>query len=313
MDYIDMTPDQLEELARSRFSSNKPLNFGPFIIGNSVDAMLCGVLLMQCGSYACSSSRDRWWLKAIVVYVAAMNLWATGFAWAWVWDLFVQHFGTYRTFFSVKYLAWDGVINTGTVFAVQAFFALRAWKQSLRPVSAPDILRATPSELPLKFFAMCYAGESPPTMGAIALLVVYSIKLLYAASHLDPTEAIRSDGALFDFRRASLTPPSVVFGTTYTASGDIRSSEGLSMDRWTQPPQPAITSRGTVIRLQQPRTTPSQNEHPKYKPATPDNRYINSTSEVVEISVLSSPTFSSDMDDETMESHSKSDDIEANY
>jgi hypothetical protein len=39
-----------------------------------MDALLCGVLLMQCGSYIGSSARDGWLLKAAVAYVVAMNL-----------------------------------------------------------------------------------------------------------------------------------------------------------------------------------------------------------------------------------------------
>ncbi|KAJ1303324.1 hypothetical protein OPQ81_011520 [Rhizoctonia solani] len=46
----------------------------------------------------------------------------------WMWYLFVNNFGTYRSFFSITYLSWYFVINAATVIAVQAFFGFRAWK-----------------------------------------------------------------------------------------------------------------------------------------------------------------------------------------
>jgi hypothetical protein len=133
MDYEALTPEQLEDLAIEMFSPGKSLNFGvgsnsftiskarcsspcqPFILGSAIDALLCGILLMQCVSYVGSSARDGWRLKGMVAYVIAMNLcvfhdivrrlvssealetfsWSTAFAWAWVWELFVRNFGTY--------------------------------------------------------------------------------------------------------------------------------------------------------------------------------------------------------------------------
>ncbi|KAG8711398.1 hypothetical protein FRC08_015932 [Ceratobasidium sp. 394] len=128
MDLDTLAPEQLEQLAHVTFSSNKPSNFGPFILGSVIDALLCGILLMQCGTYISSSDRDGWLLKGTVAGVITMNLLGTAFAWAWVWELFVRNFGIYRAFFSVTYLSWTFVIGSGTGVAVQMFFALRAWK-----------------------------------------------------------------------------------------------------------------------------------------------------------------------------------------
>ncbi|KAG9084600.1 hypothetical protein FS749_005099 [Ceratobasidium sp. UAMH 11750] len=70
----NLTPEQLEQLAEATFSSNKSLNLGPFILGSVIDALLCGILLMQCGTYIGLSSQDNRLLKVTITYVVAMNL-----------------------------------------------------------------------------------------------------------------------------------------------------------------------------------------------------------------------------------------------
>ncbi|KAG9086139.1 hypothetical protein FS749_003882 [Ceratobasidium sp. UAMH 11750] len=128
MDPSQMTPEQLEELAKAMFSSHKTVHFGNYILGALIDAVLCGFLLMQCGSYVSSCAQDRWLLKAAVAWVILMNLWGTSMIWAWLWDVYVVNFGTYRTLFSLKYTAWTAVITFATTLVVQTFFGLRAWK-----------------------------------------------------------------------------------------------------------------------------------------------------------------------------------------
>ncbi|KAG9073496.1 hypothetical protein FS749_015101 [Ceratobasidium sp. UAMH 11750] len=95
MDLANLTPEQLEELAKAMFSANKPSHFGPSLLGSVIDALLCGILLMQCGSYISSCAEDGWLLKATVGYVVGMNLWSTALAWASVWGTFVSGFGIY--------------------------------------------------------------------------------------------------------------------------------------------------------------------------------------------------------------------------
>ncbi|CAE6482278.1 unnamed protein product [Rhizoctonia solani] len=128
MDSNHSTPEELEELARTLLSTNKPITCGPFILGALFDTLLCGILLMQCGSYIGSKNKDVLLIKALVAFVIAMNLWGTTLSWVWIWDLFVYNFGTYHSFFSVKYMSWFFVINSITVMAVQSFYGFRAWK-----------------------------------------------------------------------------------------------------------------------------------------------------------------------------------------
>ncbi|CUA68778.1 hypothetical protein RSOLAG22IIIB_03638 [Rhizoctonia solani] len=128
MDLGRLTAQELEELAKTTLSANKPLNFGPFILGALFDALLCGVFLMQCGAYIGSRNKDNRLIKTLVAFVTIMNIWGTVLTWMWIWDLFVSNFGTYHSFFSTTYLSWFFVINSGTVIAVQSFFGFRAWK-----------------------------------------------------------------------------------------------------------------------------------------------------------------------------------------
>ncbi|CAE6429614.1 unnamed protein product [Rhizoctonia solani] len=97
MDLGRLTPEELEELAKMTLSPNKPLNFGPFILGALFDAVLCGIFLMQCGAYISSRNKDNRVIKTLVA-------WGTTSAWIWIWDLFVSNFGTYHSFFSTTYL-----------------------------------------------------------------------------------------------------------------------------------------------------------------------------------------------------------------
>ncbi|QRV90200.1 hypothetical protein RhiJN_18218 [Ceratobasidium sp. AG-Ba] len=74
MEYDKLTPEQLEQLATVALSSNKPLNLGPFILGNAIDALLCGIMLMQWGSYINSPIVDHWPLRIAVAYIMVMSL-----------------------------------------------------------------------------------------------------------------------------------------------------------------------------------------------------------------------------------------------
>ncbi|KAG8716555.1 hypothetical protein FRC08_009283 [Ceratobasidium sp. 394] len=169
MDFDDLTPEQLEQLANATFSSNKPLNFGPFVLGSLVDALLCGILLMQCGRYISSSDRDGWLLKVTVAGVITMNLLGTAIGWAWVWDLFVRNFGTYRTFFSITYFSWSFVIGSVTGVVVQTFFALRAWRMLNR-----NLLFA----LVIITLMLCYIGSGL----AVKILFVRARYSVYAST-----------------------------------------------------------------------------------------------------------------------------------
>ncbi|ELU38259.1 hypothetical protein AG1IA_07720 [Rhizoctonia solani AG-1 IA] len=79
MDSNHSTPEELEELARTLLSTNKPITCGvsPFILGALFDTLLCGILLMQCGSYIGSKNKDVLLIKALVAFVIAMNLYGS--------------------------------------------------------------------------------------------------------------------------------------------------------------------------------------------------------------------------------------------
>lgn len=120
--------DQLEQMARMALEGEKSLNLGPFLLAGLFDSILCGFILMQGGRYFGSSTKDPWFCKGAVAYVLLMNLAGTSLTWAWVYDLFVLHFGSYVMFISSKYISWFFVINSITIVVVQAFFGWRAWR-----------------------------------------------------------------------------------------------------------------------------------------------------------------------------------------
>ncbi|QRW10173.1 hypothetical protein RhiLY_09172 [Ceratobasidium sp. AG-Ba] len=120
--------DELNAIAGPYLSPDKSLNLGPFIIAMGLDAVLGGILVMQCGSYKSLAQFDPYWVKSMVLYVLVMNVAITFYTWAWIYDLFVYNFGTYGMFLSVKYLAWYYVLDSATVIVVQGFFAVRAWR-----------------------------------------------------------------------------------------------------------------------------------------------------------------------------------------
>ncbi|CAE7115571.1 unnamed protein product [Rhizoctonia solani] len=124
--------EELNEIAGPLLSANKSLNLGPFIVGLILDAMLLGVLLMQCGAYVTLGKVDRPYLKGIVAYVLLMNITISVYTWAWIYDLFVHNFGTYGLFLSLKYISQYYVLDSMTVIVVQGFFAIRAWKVANR-------------------------------------------------------------------------------------------------------------------------------------------------------------------------------------
>ncbi|KAG9077504.1 hypothetical protein FS749_010603, partial [Ceratobasidium sp. UAMH 11750] len=168
MNLDNLTPEQLEQLANAMFSSNKPLNFGPFVLGSLIDALLCGILLMQCGAYIGSSNRDGWLLKVTIGGLITMNLLGTAFAWAWVWELFVRNFGTYRTFFSITYFSWSFVIGSVTGVAVQTFFALRVWKMLNRSLLFALVIITS---------MLCYIGSGL----ALKILLAWNPYTVYAS------------------------------------------------------------------------------------------------------------------------------------
>ncbi|KAJ1304131.1 hypothetical protein OPQ81_008532 [Rhizoctonia solani] len=122
------TLEELDTIAAPILSADKSLNLGPFIIAMGLDAILAGILFMQCGAYKSLASQDPNWIKLMVLYVLLMNVAITMYTWAWIYDLFVFNFGNYGLFLSVKYLSWFYVLDSATVIVVQGFFAIRAWR-----------------------------------------------------------------------------------------------------------------------------------------------------------------------------------------
>ncbi|KAG8683845.1 hypothetical protein FRC11_012999 [Ceratobasidium sp. 423] len=122
------TLEELDTIAAPILSADKSLNLGPFIIAMGMDAVLAGILFMQCGAYKSLASQDPNWIKLMVLYVLLMNVAITMYTWTWIYDLFVFNFGTYGLFLSVKYLSWFYVLDSATVIVVQGFFAIRAWR-----------------------------------------------------------------------------------------------------------------------------------------------------------------------------------------
>ncbi|CCO37306.1 hypothetical protein BN14_11461 [Rhizoctonia solani AG-1 IB] len=114
------TLKELDKIAAPILSADKSLNLGPFIIAMGLDAVLAGILFMQCGAYRSFATQDPRWIKLMVLYVLVMNIAITMYTWAWIYDLFVFNFGTY--------LSWFYVLDSATVIVVQGFFAIRAWR-----------------------------------------------------------------------------------------------------------------------------------------------------------------------------------------
>ncbi|CAE6458450.1 unnamed protein product [Rhizoctonia solani] len=114
------TLEQLDTIAAPILSADKSLNLGPFIIAMGLDAVLAGILFMQCGAYKSLAAQDPNWIRLMVLYVLLMNVAITMYTWAWIYDLFVFNFG--------NYLSWFYVLDSATVIVVQGFFAIRAWR-----------------------------------------------------------------------------------------------------------------------------------------------------------------------------------------
>ncbi|KAF8692443.1 hypothetical protein RHS03_08617, partial [Rhizoctonia solani] len=114
------TLEELDKIAAPILSADKSLHLGPFIIAMGLDAVLAGVLFMQCSEYKALVTKDPRWIRFMVLYVLLMNIAITMYTWAWIYDLFVFNFGTY--------LSWFYVLDSATVIVVQGFFAIRAWR-----------------------------------------------------------------------------------------------------------------------------------------------------------------------------------------
>ncbi|KAF8693804.1 hypothetical protein RHS03_08365, partial [Rhizoctonia solani] len=114
------TLEELDKIAAPILSADKSLHLGPFIIAMGLDAVLAGVLFMQCSEYKALATKDPRWIRLMVLYVLLMNVAITMYTWAWIYDLFVFNFGTY--------LSWFYVLDSATVIVVQGFFAIRAWR-----------------------------------------------------------------------------------------------------------------------------------------------------------------------------------------
>ncbi|QRV92525.1 transmembrane protein [Ceratobasidium sp. AG-Ba] len=119
---------ELDRIATPLLSADKSLYLGPFVIATFIDTLFLGILLMQCGSYVTVGRNDCKLFKTMVSYIMLMNVAATVFTWAWIYDLFVYNFGSYGLFLSIKYLSWFYVLDSMMVVVVQIFFGLRAWK-----------------------------------------------------------------------------------------------------------------------------------------------------------------------------------------
>ncbi|KAJ1307985.1 hypothetical protein OPQ81_002059 [Rhizoctonia solani] len=132
--------DALEQYAKERLSANKPLYIGPFLSAGILDALFCGFLLMQGGKYALSRRKDPLLFKLGATYVILMNLAGSTLTWVWVYDLFVNHFGTYYLFQSSKYISWFFIFNSTTVVVVQVYFGWRAWILAGRNMSVAVII-----------------------------------------------------------------------------------------------------------------------------------------------------------------------------
>ncbi|KAG8726260.1 hypothetical protein FRC11_000484 [Ceratobasidium sp. 423] len=68
------TLEELDTIAAPILSADKSLNLGPFIIAMGLDAVLAGILFMQCGAYKSLAPRDPNWIKLIVLYILLMNV-----------------------------------------------------------------------------------------------------------------------------------------------------------------------------------------------------------------------------------------------
>ncbi|KAG8711399.1 hypothetical protein FRC08_015933 [Ceratobasidium sp. 394] len=253
----NLTPEQLEQLAEATFSSNKSLNLGPFILGSVIDALLCGILLMQCGTYIGLSSQDNRLLKVTITYVVAMNLWSTSFAWAWVWDLFVRNFGTYRSFLSVKYMLnrnrlFGVVLSTlmltsvGSGLAIKILCVQQMYTINAAALKVPgyiclcstvavDIAITTTilwyilswrgvnqrtNHLLKKIARVTFESQLPPTLVAIAILAIYTVQP--ASFILTPLiwlqPKVYGISILHTLNmRPEMAQSTVVFGTNYTA------------------------------------------------------------------------------------------------
>lgn len=102
------------------------LDVGPILLGGMINTFLCGALVMQCNFYFSSFPEDRRWLRALVLYLLAMNLANTGFDMALVWHYTIKLFGDYD---GIKRSMWlytiEPVMTVMISTVTQIFYAWR--------------------------------------------------------------------------------------------------------------------------------------------------------------------------------------------
>ncbi|RXK39800.1 hypothetical protein M231_02993 [Tremella mesenterica] len=107
--------------------------FGTYWVGFLVDAVLLGVILQLCATWAMTSGKESPIIKILVWYLVILSLAITIFISAFAYHLFIFNFGNYSAFSDANDAGWFSWFFTLETFArtpVSMFFADRAWRMT---------------------------------------------------------------------------------------------------------------------------------------------------------------------------------------
>ncbi|GFZ48655.1 hypothetical protein JCM24511_06404 [Saitozyma sp. JCM 24511] len=131
--------DPAEVAAAAAFSGDKGLYLGPFIMGLFIDAILCGIMIMQFAHWASFARKERTMNKVIVIVSFIVSLIVSTYMVAYNMHLFgkspLHHdskilygFGTYANFAATDWLGYFLLGDAIVAVLVQFFFAERAYR-----------------------------------------------------------------------------------------------------------------------------------------------------------------------------------------
>ncbi|ELU37163.1 hypothetical protein AG1IA_08811 [Rhizoctonia solani AG-1 IA] len=172
------TLEELDKIAAPILSADKSLHLGPFIIAMGLDAVLAGVLFMQCSEYKALAMKDPRWIRLMVLYVLLMNVAITMYTWAWIYDLFVFNFGTYVS--RISSVQGYITILQGLILLVIGAFALTAFGGGIAVkvmfTGFGSTLRAGDVKIPAYIWLFC------TVIADLTITVISEPPSLYAAT-----------------------------------------------------------------------------------------------------------------------------------
>ncbi|RSH91803.1 hypothetical protein EHS25_009173 [Saitozyma podzolica] len=120
--------EAVEAQAQELLGGNPGFWLGPELIGTFVDAIFCGVMIMQFAQWVSFSRNDRNYTKMVVYGSFTASIGGTVYSIWYAMHLFVYGFGVWANFLSTSYTAYFLIPDFLTAVLVQGFFAERAYR-----------------------------------------------------------------------------------------------------------------------------------------------------------------------------------------